>query len=77
MSAKSQFLKKLQARQSLPGAFESKSQADIAAFRQGMALLQEQMAGWLEDTGISVQCTRKSPGPLKFRALYCATKTGR
>ena len=55
MSAKSHFLKKLQARQTLPGLPVTKHQADIATFRSRMTQLQEQMAGWLVDTGIEVQ----------------------
>ena len=55
MSVKSQFLKKLQARQPVPVAFTSKTQADIAAFRQRMAQLQEQMDAWLTGTGLNVE----------------------
>jgi hypothetical protein len=47
MSVKSQFLKKLQARQPSPVPAVSKSQADIAAFRMRMAQLQDQMDAWL------------------------------
>ncbi len=53
MSAKSQFLKKLQSRQPSTGSFKNKSEADIAAFCQRMGLLQEKMTGWLADTGVS------------------------
>lgn len=52
MSVKSQFLKKLQDRK--PAPFATKSQADIAEFHQKMTLLQEQMDGWLEGTGLHV-----------------------
>jgi hypothetical protein len=55
MSVKSQFLKKLQARQPVPVSFTSKTQADIAAFRQRMAQLQEQMDAWLTGTGLNVE----------------------
>lgn len=55
MSVKSQFLEKLQTRQSGPASSVSKTQADIAEFRLRMALLQEQMDAWLEDTGLSVE----------------------
>lgn len=55
MSVKSQFLKKLQARQPAPVPAISKSQADIAEFRQRMAQLQEQMDAWLTDTGLNVE----------------------
>ncbi|MCE9994322.1 hypothetical protein LZ633_20305 [Enterobacter asburiae] len=53
MSAKSQFLKKLQSRQPSAGAFKNKSEADIAAFRLRMGQLQEKMTGWLVDTGVT------------------------
>lgn len=55
MSAKSQFLKKLHTRQPAPVSFSSKIQADIAAFRLRMGLLQEQMEEWLVDTGLNVE----------------------
>ncbi|EGT5658736.1 hypothetical protein JD793_004959 [Citrobacter braakii] len=55
MSVKSQFLKKLQARQSAPVSFTSKAQADIAEFRLRITQLQEQMDTWLLDTGLSVE----------------------
>ncbi|MEH3408017.1 hypothetical protein POW88_08280 [Enterobacter quasiroggenkampii] len=55
MSVKLQFLKKLQARQPAPVPAISKSQADIAEFRQRMAQLQEQMDAWLTDTGLNVE----------------------
>lgn len=52
MSVKSQFLKKLQARQ--PAPFINKSQADIAEFRLRMDQLHEQMNEWLVGTGLNV-----------------------
>ncbi|MDF7785848.1 hypothetical protein P4910_10095 [Pantoea stewartii] len=55
MSVKTQFLKKLQARQPAPVTFTSKTQADIAEFRLRMTQLQEQMDAWLEGTGLSVE----------------------
>ncbi|EQA1622869.1 hypothetical protein V5K00_RS12095 [Enterobacter asburiae] len=55
MSVKSQFLDKLQTRQSAPASSVSKAQADIAELRLRMAQLQEQMDGWLEGTGLSVE----------------------
>ncbi|MGL4200534.1 MAG: hypothetical protein ACRCTT_03675 [Enterobacter roggenkampii] len=55
MSVKSQFLEKLQTRQSAPASSVSKTQADIAEFRLRMAQLQEQMDAWLEGTGLSVE----------------------
>ncbi|OKB64750.1 hypothetical protein BHU62_20865 [Serratia marcescens] len=55
MSVKSQFLKKLQTRQSAPVSFASKTQADIAEFRLRITQLQEQMDAWLVDTGLNVE----------------------
>ncbi len=55
MSVKSQFLDKLQARQSAPASSVSKSQADIAEFCLRVTQLQEQMDAWLESTGLSVE----------------------
>ncbi|MEB2420599.1 hypothetical protein [Citrobacter sp. R-1.5.2] len=55
MSVKSQFLEKLQTRQSAPAASVSKTQADIAEFCLRMTQLQEQMDAWLESTGLSVE----------------------
>lgn len=54
MSVKSQFLEKLQIRQSAPASSVSKSQVDIAEFCQRMAQLQEQMDAWLVGTGLNV-----------------------
>lgn len=54
MSVKSQFLEKLQTRQSAPASSVSKSQADIAEFCQRMAQLQEQMDAWLVGAGLNV-----------------------
>lgn len=53
MSAKSQFLKILQSRQSAPVTSAGKSQADIAEFRLRMGQLQEQMGEWLMGTGLT------------------------
>lgn len=55
MSVKSQFLKKLQARQPVPASPDSKSQADIAEFRLRMDQLQTQMDEWLTGTGLNVE----------------------
>lgn len=55
MSVKSQFLDKLQTRQSVPASSVSKSQADIAEFCLRMTQLKEQMDVWLEGTGLSVE----------------------
>lgn len=52
MSVKSQFFKKLQARQPAPVSFTSKTQADIAEFRLRMEHIREQMSGWLAGTGL-------------------------
>lgn len=59
-SAKSQFMKKLQARQPAPVAYISKSEADLATFRLRMTQLQEQMDAWLVDTGLTVEVRRLS-----------------
>lgn len=55
MSVKSQFLDKLQARQSAPASSVSKSQADIAEFCLRITQLKEQMDVWLEGTGLNVE----------------------
>lgn len=60
MSAKERFLKKLQDSQPRTGSYENKGQADIAEFRQRIALLQENMEEWLEGTGIGVESTTVS-----------------
>lgn len=57
MSAKALFLKKLQAQQASTRAFDSKSEADIAAFRQRMIALQDTIEGWLIGTGIRAENT--------------------
>lgn len=54
MSAKARFLKKLQDQHPRSGDFDSKSQADIAEFRQQMSELKTRMESWLTDTGVSV-----------------------
>lgn len=55
MTVKSQFLKKLRARQPAPVSFTSKTQADNAEFRLRMTQLQEQIDVWLVDTGLKVE----------------------
>jgi hypothetical protein len=60
MSAKERFLKKLQDSQPRTGSYENKGPADIAEFRQRIALLQENMEEWLEGTGIGVESTTVS-----------------
>ncbi|HEY1847218.1 MAG TPA: hypothetical protein VGH05_20515 [Buttiauxella sp.] len=60
MSAKERFLQKLQQHRAVPGSYESKSQADIAAFRQRMGQLQADIEGWLEGTGVRIESTTVS-----------------
>ncbi|VEB98072.1 Uncharacterised protein [Cedecea lapagei] len=60
MSARTHFLKKLQAQQLSAGGATSRSQADIAAFRQSMEQLQATMAEWLAETGIQPESTMVS-----------------
>lgn len=55
MSAKARFFKKLQDQHPRSGAFDTKSQADIAEFRMQMGELKSLMEGWLTDTGVSVE----------------------
>ncbi|HEY2451191.1 MAG TPA: hypothetical protein VGI71_00965 [Scandinavium sp.] len=57
MSAKAQFLKKLQEHQPRSGTFDSRYEADIAEFCQRMEQLQEQIAEWLTETGIQIEYT--------------------
>ena len=56
-SAKMQFMTKLRTHESAPRAFESRIQADVAAFTQRMAQLQSSMSAWLEGTGIDIEAT--------------------
>lgn len=84
MSVKSQFLKKLQARQPAPVPAASKSQADIAAFRMRMAQLQDQMDAWLTDTGLNAEPLAVyvpdllvEGGLLIFPVSSCVMVTGR
>ena len=55
MSAKEQFLKKLQSKQVPEGCFKNQAQADIAEFREAMVQLQDNIGEWLEDTGIEIR----------------------
>ncbi|MCS2171801.1 hypothetical protein MUU46_15975 [Scandinavium sp. TWS1a] len=55
MSAKAQFLKKLQDQQPGRRDFDSKSEADIAELRLRMDELQEMMDAWLAGTGICIE----------------------
>ena len=84
MSVKSQFLKKLQARQPSPVPAVSKSQADIAAFRQRMAQLQDQMDAWLTDTGLNAEALAVyvpdllvEGGAFDISGIVCVMVTGR
>ncbi|AFN33421.1 hypothetical protein HMPREF1502_3987 [Klebsiella sp. AS10] len=47
MSAKSRFFQKLQDQHSCSEAFDTKAEADIAAFRQRISQLQASMETWL------------------------------
>jgi phage baseplate assembly protein W len=73
---------KLQARQPVPVSFTSKTQADIAAFRQRMAQLQEQMDAWLTGTGLNMERSLHRSRTCWWRALLtfpvssCITTTG-
>jgi hypothetical protein len=55
MSVKSQFLEKLQTRQSAPASSVSKTQADITESCLRMTQLKELMDAWLVDTGLNVE----------------------
>lgn len=55
MSVKARFLEKLQTRQPAPASPVSKSQVDIAEFRQRMTQLQDLMDSWLVGTGLNVE----------------------
>ncbi len=57
MTAKARFFKKLQAQQPQSGSFPDKGQADIAAFRERLIQLQDEMERWLTDTGIQIETT--------------------
>ncbi|MFP1867438.1 hypothetical protein [Lonsdalea quercina] len=52
MSAKSQFLQKLQDKQPRTDTYASKGQADLATFCQRLGALQENTETWLAETGI-------------------------
>jgi len=60
MSAKAHFLKKLQDQHPRSAAFDTKAEADIAAFRQRISLLQESMETWLVGTEIRTEATATS-----------------
>ncbi|MHA4830501.1 hypothetical protein D3C81_151090 [compost metagenome] len=60
MSAKARFLQKLQDQQPRTVAFDTKAEADIAAFRQRISLLHESMDEWLAGTEIRTEATATS-----------------
>ncbi|QKN79827.1 hypothetical protein [Scandinavium goeteborgense] len=60
MSAKAQFLQKLQDQQPRTVAFDTKAEADIAAFRQRISLLQASMETWLAGTEVRTETTNTS-----------------
>lgn len=83
MPVKSQFLKKLKARQSASVPTVSKSQVDIAEFHHRMTQLQEQMDAWLEGTGLNVETFSVSvtdllvgAGLLRLPVSFSVTTTG-
>ncbi|EOZ6411915.1 hypothetical protein ACQUXI_000971 [Cronobacter turicensis] len=57
MSAKARFLKKLQDQHPRSAAFDTKAEADIAAFRQRISQLQESMETWLAGTEVRTEAT--------------------
>lgn len=57
MSAKARFLKKLQDQHPRRTDFDTKAEADIAAFRQRISQLQETMETWLAGTDIRTETT--------------------
>ncbi|HHS9673522.1 TPA: hypothetical protein ACTW9M_005053 [Klebsiella michiganensis] len=60
MSAKSRFFKKLQDQHPRSEAFDTKAEADIAAFRERISQLQASMETWLAGIGISTEATTTS-----------------
>lgn len=60
MSAKARFLQKLQGQQPRTVAFDTKAEADIAAFRQRISTLQETMETWLAGTDVRTETTDTS-----------------
>ncbi|MCS2164192.1 hypothetical protein [Scandinavium manionii] len=60
MSAKAQFLQKLQDQQPRRATFDTKAETDIAAFRQRISLLHESMDEWLAGTEIRTEATATS-----------------
>ncbi|MEG5548716.1 hypothetical protein UXO11_03830 [Enterobacter wuhouensis] len=60
MSAKSRFFKKLQDQRPRNEVYNTKAEADIAAFRQRISQLQESMETWLAGTEIRTEATTTS-----------------
>jgi hypothetical protein len=60
MSAKAQFLQKLQDQLPRTAAFDTKAEADITAFRQRISLLHESMETWLTGTEVRTETTNTS-----------------
>lgn len=60
MSAKSRFLKKLQDQCPRNVAFDTKAEADIAAFHQRISQLQESMEAWLTGAEVRTEATTTS-----------------
>jgi len=60
MTAKSRFFKKLQEQRPRNQVFDTKAEADIAAFRQRISQLRESMETWLAGTEVSTEATTTS-----------------
>ncbi|MDM2748459.1 hypothetical protein OGY07_03745 [Citrobacter sp. Cs237] len=60
MSAKSRFFKKLQDQHPRNVAFDTKAEADIAAFRERISQLQASMDEWLNGTKMHTEATTTS-----------------
>ena len=60
MSAKSRFFKKLQDQRPRNEVFDTKAEADIAAFRQRISQLRESMEAWLAGTEVRTEVTTTS-----------------
>ncbi len=83
MSAKMQFLTKLQARKEPLRVSKNRNQADIAEFRLRMEQLQEQISGWLAGTGVTPELSDVLLSDLlvegrvlRCRVFRCVMKTG-
>lgn len=60
MSAKARFLQKLQDQKPRSATFNTKAEADIAAFRQRISTLQETMEAWLAGAKVRAETTNTS-----------------